>query len=63
MAAVIIIQTGVSGVHGVCGQLAQTHAAVESGSASDGLWHRCQDPAARASRHRAKAATQDSAQV
>lgn len=57
------LKTGVSGAYGVCGQLVQTRAAVESGNASDGLSRHHQDLAARASRHRAKAATQDSAQV
>lgn len=57
------LQICVSGVCGASGQPAQTHAVVESGSAIDGPWPLRQDPAVRASRHRARAATQDSAQV
>lgn len=66
MVAVIIIlpiQICVSGVCGVPGQPVQNHAVGESGSATGGPWPRLQDPAVRASRHRARAATQDSAQV
>lgn len=57
------LQICVSGVCGVSGQPVQTHAVVESGSATGGPWPLRQGPAVRASRHRARAATQDSAQV
>lgn len=57
------LQIFVSGVCGASGQPAQTHAVVESGSATDGPLPLRQDPTVRANRHRARAATQDSAQV
>lgn len=60
---ILPLQICVSGVCGASGQPAQTHAVVESGSATDGPWPLRQDPAVRANRLRARAATQDSAQV
>lgn len=63
MIIILPFQICVSGVCGVSGQPVQSHAAVESGSATDGPWPFLQDPAVRANRHRARAATQDSAQV
>lgn len=58
-----LFQICVSGVYGVAGQPVQSHAAVESDSATDGPWPLLQDPAVGASRLRARAVTQDSAQV
>lgn len=48
---------------GAPGRPVQSHAAVESGSDTDGPWPLLQDPTVRANRHRARVATQDSAQV
>lgn len=63
MIITLLFQICVSGVCGVPGQPVQSHAAVESGSDSDNPWPLLRDPAVRASRPRARAATQDSAQV
>lgn len=63
MIFILPLQICVSGVCGAPGQPVQSHAAVESGSATDGPWPLLQDPSVRANRHRARAATQDSAQV
>lgn len=63
MIIILPFQICVSGVSGAPGQSALSRAAVESGSATDGPWPLLQDPAVRASRHRARAATLDSAQV
>ncbi len=56
-------QICVSGVCGAPGQPVQSRAAAESGSATGDHWPFLRAPAVRASRHRARAATQDSAQV
>ena len=63
MIIILPFQICVSGVSGAPGQPAPSLAAVESGSATDARWPLLQELAARASRHRARAATQDSAQV
>lgn len=52
-----------SGVRGAPGQCVSSHAAVEWGSATGGPWPLPRGPAVGASRHRARAATLDCAQV
>lgn len=63
MIIILPFQIRVSGVCGAPGQPAQSRAAVESGSGTDDPWLLLQGPAVRANRHRARAATQDFAQV
>lgn len=63
MIIILPLQICVSGVCGAPGQPVQSRAAVESGSGTDGPWPLLQGPAVRASRRRARAATQDFARV
>lgn len=63
MIIILPCQICVSGVRGAPGLPVQSHAAVESGSATDDLWPLLQDPAVGANRHRPRAATQNSALV
>ena len=63
MIIILPFQICVSGVYGVPGQPVQSTAAVESGSATDGPWPLLKGLLVKASRHRVRAATQDSAQV
>lgn len=59
----LLFQICVNGVCGVAGLPVQSHAVVESGSATDGRWPPLQEPTVEANRHRARAATRDFAQV
>lgn len=63
MIIILLFQICVSGVHGAPGQSVQSRAAVESGSATGGPWPLIQGPTVGVNRHRARVATQDSAQV